>query len=1225
MAIKIRFDSTHNAELPTYVLASRNGRLLGKLPNSNVTFKNNFNAESTSVFRVYKSDCAKSLWDQIKDFKLVWAKEWNRFFEAQVELSEDKSVYKNVTLTSLGEAELSQINLYGIEINTEDDIARDDYVPTTLFNSNNHKASLLHRILEKAPHYSIGHVDSSISGIQRTFSFDEKSIYKAFLEISEEEGVLFDFHCYQDNNGKLQRVIDVYDLESVCLDCGNRGEFDSACDSCGSTNISHGYGNDTTISVSVENLAEEIHYETNIGAVKNCFRLEAGDKLMSATIANCNPNGSRYLWYITDEVKADMSSGLVEKLDDYDDLYAYYQNAYEVEFPSELLTGYNTLIQKYSNYIDSFSTVVEPVTGYAAIMQLYYDTIDFYLLLHDSLMPEVIIPSTTASLEAAKLTTQNLSPVAVASLTNCTAATATNAVLAMAKTVVDPRYQVKVTESTYSNGSWTGTFAVTSYSDGEDTATASNVQITINADYESFVKQRIDKLLDNQKDDVTDIVGLFKLGLSAFTAELEKYSLVCLNSFYDACQGCIDVLIEQGIADQKTWGNRNPNLYEELYLPYYNKLLAIQYEISVRSSEIGIVVGIQSSSGTWDVYGMQPFLGSVRSTIQSSLDFEKYLGSTYLKEFQAYRREDLYKNKNYISDGLDNAALFKNALQFLAVAKKEIVKSATLQHKISAVLKNLLTMKEFAPLLDYFELGNWIRIRVDNKIYKLRLIGYDINYKDLQTINVKFSDVRYFGDAASDVESILQQASSMSSSYNYFAHQAENGQESFDKVNDWVAKGLQLTNMKIVSDADNQNITWDSHGLLCREYIPVSDEYDSKQLKIINKGLYLTDNNWRSSRAAVGNFVYYDPFDNLEKEGYGVIADTLIGNLVLSSDVGIYGSGLKVRINHNGLFMTNNTTDVVINPNDASGVFCIQNHGANDTVTKVFYVDSNGLLHIQGDGSGLDISSNTSVLVYDTAGYNISIFGYGAPNSTTYPPANYTNKYYLNQNNGYLYKSNGSSWSRVSVNGSNVVLQQKTANLQTQIAQSANEITTKVSSVDYTGNTIVSMINQTATTVSISASKINLTGYVTVSSLGASGTTTINGNRISGGTISLGGDNNGNGVLRIYNASGTEIGSWTKDGIIATTGTFSGDISWVDGQKTASISFIHGSSDGISTDLIGLVTNKGIQLTATENIGIKTGGLWFQDMTASDIHIRNDANDSWMTLKNYILDLISNS
>lgn len=58
---------------------------------------------------------------------------------------------------------------------------------------------------------------------------------------------------------------------------------------------------------------------------------------------------------------------------------------------------------------------------------------------------------------------------------------------------------------------------------------------------------------------------------------------------------------------------------------------------------------------------------------------------------------------------------------------------------------------------------------------------------------------------------------------------------------------------------------------------------------------------------------------------------------------------------------------------------------------------------------------------------------------------------------------------------------------------------------------------------------------------------TIDGNLIAdfihGGTLTLGGNQNVNGALRILNASGQQIGKWDKDGISASNGSFSGSIS----------------------------------------------------------------------------------
>lgn len=47
-------------------------------------------------------------------------------------------------------------------------------------------------------------------------------------------------------------------------------------------------------------------------------------------------------------------------------------------------------------------------------------------------------------------------------------------------------------------------------------------------------------------------------------------------------------------------------------------------------------------------------------------------------------------------------------------------------------------------------------------------------------------------------------------------------------------------------------------------------------------------------------------------------------------------------------------------------------------------------------------------------------------------------------------------------------------------------------------------------------------------------------NRIKGGTLTLGGADNGNGSMKILDADGNEVGSWDKDGIIAASGELAG-------------------------------------------------------------------------------------
>lgn len=975
MAVRIKFDRSHNVIQPTIVLATRSGKKLGVIQAENIQVSDSMNTYFELSFQVQKESNGERcvLWDQIEDLKLVWCREWDVWFEIHVETSESNSTVKNINAISVGEAELSQVVLNGIEINTENDIAREDYdadYPTVLYRDDHTEASLLHRIMEKVPHYKVKHVDLSIKNIQRTFTFDGTSLYDGLQQIAQEIDCIFVINSGTNSEGKIAREISVYDLESYCLDCGHRDTYFKTCPNpkCTGdrTNVLTGYGKDTTIFVSTENLADNITYTTDKDSVKNCFRLEGGDDLMTATIMNCNPNGSGYIWYLSDLMKRDMSDELVNRLDKYDENYDYYQNEHEIIFTGDELTKYNALVEKYFVYNENLETVPESIIGYPALMTAYYNTIDLYLYLKSGLMPTVEMQDTSAAQEVAKLTSASLSPVSVLSLKSCSSSTASAAALAVAKIIVDKRYQVKVNDGVFSedDATWTGTFTVTNYSDEEDTMTSESITVTINDEREGYVKQKIDKALNkNETDETYGIIAIFDLELEDFKEEIKKYGLSSLESFRDACQTCLDILVEQGVANNETWADKNPNLYEELYLPYYYKNSALLDEIKVREQEIEIIAGKYNADGKLETPGMQNIIEEEQIKIQDILNFEKFLGEDLWLEFVAYRREDTYNNSNYISDGLNNKKLFENAMEFIEVARKEIYKSATLQHSITATLKNLLVMKEFEPIVKYFSVGNWIRVRINDEVYRLRLLSYTIDFENLDNITIEFSDVLQCANGVSDVESILNQAASMATSYDATQRQASQGKKSKEQLEDWVEKGLALTNMKIISGSDNQSITIDEHGLLGREYLPLTDTYDDKQLKIINRGLYLTDDNWLTSKAGIGDFVFWNPMTEENEEAYGVIADTLVGNLILSEKVGIYNTKNSITLDENGLIITteDDQSDEASSNNMA---FTIQKKvtdaSGNESIEQLLYIDDNGDLVLNGS-IRINSISNTDV------------------------------------------------------------------------------------------------------------------------------------------------------------------------------------------------------------------------------------------------------------------------
>lgn len=362
--------------------------------------------------------------------------------------------------------------------------------------------------------------------------------------------------------------------------------------------------------------------------------------------------------------------------------------------------------------------------------------------------------------------------------------------------------------------------------------------------------------------------------------------------------------------------------------------------------------------------GIQIEIERIITEVQDALNFKNYIGIDLYKEFSSFIRMDKFSNDNYISDGLNNTDLMKNAIEFITVATKELFKSASLQHSITGTIKNFLRMKEFEPVTNNFKNGNWICVGIDDKVYQLRIIEYEIDFSDTQNISVTFSDVVSTPNQVFDMESILTNSSKMATSYNGVTRQSTINTNFKNKMNEMIAKGLSMTNTKIVSNADNQDITWDEHGLLCREYDDIISDYTDSQLKIINHGIYITDDNWKTARAGIGNFIYYDPKDKTYKESYGVIADTLVSNLILTSEVGIYNEEKSIEMAKDGIIVTTNTMN--------KNVFTIRKEITDDegniTYERQLYIDDNGNIRLAGNASISwdSVTGTENVVVKDT-------------------------------------------------------------------------------------------------------------------------------------------------------------------------------------------------------------------------------------------------------------------
>lgn len=959
---KVLFNSQGIIETPTLLLQHKNFETIGNGGVTNVsgfTYKNNFNDANEVSFKIHKFNDEKKhpLWDSMVDFKIIYIPQLHERFEISVTTSEENpnDVSKSITGTSLCEAELSQITLRNVQINTETDMTNplyDENFPTILYRDPEEydsvenlaiwtkskydylrdktaypteesviarkktilkHASLLHRVLEKAPHYSISCVADTLKKLKTVheFTFDGTDILSALKDT-----IADNFHCAFMFNSE-NRTISVLDLYSTCNNCGYRGDYMDECPECGSNNITNKYGEDTNILINSTNLTTQITLDSNSDSLKNCFYITGADDAINAAIANVNPNGTQYIYYFSNETLADMPTELQSKLRSYNTLYDEINTTREYNFKADRVAEYNKVINYINTKFASMSkddqdkieypTLTSPLVGYPALTSAWYSAMDVYYFLNDSMMPVIDVDGMGLddSITSIQDGLKDLGGIAVTGIKTITQSAVKGSVESLVKTFFSASYyDMNITDSSLSDydsstdkRTWSGTIILTSHSQMDENNQYLTKSVKITTDViestEKYIEQKITRMT-NRADEIKDKqITSIKLAENKFKEQLGYYSLTELNNLKKEFEACRDIAVD-GFTDESVDVQYNNSELKNKYVNFYSgRIVDIQNEIKTRESQIEAVNAI---------YNTEKSTGEIQdivNSVKAELDLENYLGEDLYMLWYSYRREDDYSNDNYSSTGLDDVTLIKRATELVEAAQKELYKAGNLQYSLSATMGNLLALDGFKPIKDKFEVGNFIKVGIDDKVYSLRLMSYETDFDSIQDMPVEFSTVEKVYTGYSDVQSVLDASRSMATSYSSVKDQVDKSKKATDTVNDWSDNGINGDNTQFANSSE-QTILINKNGILGRSYDDQLDEFSLKQFKLVNNGMYFTKDGWQSIETGIGRFTYRDINGNLV-EDYGIIAKTVVGNLIIGKELQIYNEDKSIVIDENGL------------------------------------------------------------------------------------------------------------------------------------------------------------------------------------------------------------------------------------------------------------------------------------------------------------------------------------
>ena len=280
-----------------------------------------------------------------------------------------------------------------------------------------------------------------------------------------------------------------------------------------------------------------------------------------------------------------------------------------------------------------------------------------------------------------------------------------------------------------------------------------------------------------------------------------------------------------------------------------------------------------------------------------------------------------------------------------AMSKLVIASSPT--QEFSTSLENFVFSKTYEEFSKQLEVGSLVNVDIgNNEIAELFLSNITINYQD-KSLSLTFGNRFNRFDPKAIFNSVLGDIKKSTNSINYIKevlYPIKNGE--FDKMKEAIETSGTLTKNEVIA-SKNQEFVIDDTGIAGKKFLE-NGEYDPKQIKITNQTIAFTDDAWETAKTAIGSFKFYDHKTGEVSDKYGVIADTIVGDVILSSEVGVYNEDNSVTIDQNGIVMTADG----VTPGENRTAFIIQKKITNDSgeeeLVRLLYVDDNGELVLNG-------------------------------------------------------------------------------------------------------------------------------------------------------------------------------------------------------------------------------------------------------------------------------------
>lgn len=191
---------------------------------------------------------------------------------------------------------------------------------------------------------------------------------------------------------------------------------------------------------------------------------------------------------------------------------------------------------------------------------------------------------------------------------------------------------------------------------------------------------------------------------------------------------------------------------------------------------------------------------------------------------------------------------------------KQTLKSlAYPSYTFSVSSANFMTIDDFIGFVKQLELGQKIYLNTDSSVLQPIFIGLDIDFENLSSLSLQFSDKYSSSDSSFKLVELLDQSISMGKTVdaNKMSYAAFVDSGASTMVKEFMNSALDVAKNAILSSS-GQGVSWDETGLHLRKYIDSnipSAGYEDEQIWMINNSIVFTDDNWQTAKMAIGKII----------------------------------------------------------------------------------------------------------------------------------------------------------------------------------------------------------------------------------------------------------------------------------------------------------------------------------------------------------------------------------